>query len=287
MNNKAKSHIDFKQGISEQVQRALQEDIGCGDVSAKLIPIEKNATASVICRETAILCGQDWFNKSFELLDDSTVINWQLQDGDPIEAGATLCHIEGNARSLLTAERTALNFLQSLSATATLARAYADAIQGQDCQVLDTRKTIPGLRLAQKYAVLCGGASNHRIGLYDAVLIKENHIAAAGSIQLTVESARQTSPDLMVEVEVETLSQLEEALSAGADRVLLDNMDVHILQKAVAINAGRAELEASGGITLKNIKNIAKTGVNFISIGALTKDITAIDLSMRININES
>lgn len=285
MNNTYRPIINFKHGLSDQVQRALHEDIGDGDVSAALIPAEKTATASVICRETATVCGKEWFNESFNLLDSSTEISWNVEDGDQVEANDVLCHIHGNARALLTVERTALNFLQTLSATATLARAYANAIAGQDTEVLDTRKTIPGLRMAQKYAVFCGGCSNHRIGLYDAVLIKENHIAAAGSIRQTVETARQMSPDKMIEVEVETLVQLQEALSAGADRVLLDNMDTQMLKEAVAITAGKAELEASGGITLKNIKKIAKTGVNYISIGALTKDITAIDLSMRIHID--
>jgi len=285
VNNAYRPIINFKHDLSGQVQRALHEDIGDGDVSAALIPAETTARASVICRETATVCGKEWFNESFFLLDKSTEISWNVEDGDQIEANDVLCHITGNARVLLTAERTALNFLQTLSATATLARTYANAIAGQDTEVLDTRKTIPGLRMAQKYAVFCGGCSNHRIGLYDAVLIKENHIAAAGSIHQTVETARQLSPDKMIEVEVETLAQLQEALAAGADRVLLDNMSTDMLKEAVAITAGKAELEASGGITLKNIKKIAKTGVNYISIGALTKDITAIDLSMRILID--
>jgi nicotinate-nucleotide pyrophosphorylase (carboxylating) len=286
VNNKTKNRptINFKHDLDGQVRRALEEDIGDGDVSAALIPAQKTARATVICRETATICGLDWFNKSFTLLDDSIEITWHVQDGDQVEADDVLCDINGNARILLTAERTALNFLQTLSATATLARTYANTIAGQNTEVLDTRKTIPGLRMAQKYAVFCGGCSNHRIGLYDAVLIKENHIAAAESISQTVQTARQINPDKMIEVEVETLPQLQEALSAGADRILLDNMNTTLLKKAVAINAGRAELEASGGITLKNIKKIAQTGVDYISIGALTKDITAIDLSMRIHI---
>lgn len=274
--------IDYKTGLSEQVRRALEEDIGSGDISAQLIPADKIASARVICRETAVLCGQDWFNKSFLLLDDSISITWLVDDGETVKAGDTLCRIQGNARVLLTAERTALNFLQTLSATATLSKTYADAVAGLDCKVLDTRKTLPGLRMAQKYAVFCGGCSNHRIGLYDAVLIKENHIAAAGSIHQTVSMARANSPDKLIEVEVESLEQLQEALSAGADRVLLDNMDEKMLQAAVMMNKAQAELEASGGITLKNIRKIAQSGVNFISIGALTKDIKAIDLSMRI-----
>lgn len=276
--------IEYKAGLDDQVRHALEEDIGPGDISAQLIPADKIATAHVISRETAVVCGQDWFNKSFLLLDDQTLLDWHVQDGETISPGDKLCQIQGNARVLLTAERTALNFLQTLSATATLSKHYADAIADLECKVLDTRKTIPGLRMAQKYAVFCGGCSNHRIGLYDAVLIKENHIAAAGSIRQTVEIARLNNQDKLIEVEVETLEQLQEALAAGADRVLLDNMDEQTLRAAVQINQGQAELEASGGITLKNIRKIAQTGVNFISIGALTKDIKAIDLSMRVTL---
>jgi nicotinate-nucleotide pyrophosphorylase (carboxylating) len=277
--------IDYKKDLAQQVRIALHEDIGDGDITAALIPAQNTASATVISRETATICGQDWFNAAFLQLDPATRIEWKLKDGAAVKPGQILCTLDGNARVLLTAERTALNFLQTLSATATQASKYAKSVEDLNTQVLDTRKTLPGLRMAQKYAVHCGGCSNHRIGLYDAVLIKENHITVAGSISRAVQTARQTSADKMLEVEVEDLQQLREALAAGVDRVLLDNMDTTQLREAVSITAGRAELEASGGITLKNIRNVAKTGVDFISIGALTKDIQAIDLSMRITIH--
>ena len=286
MNKSRTSLINFKRDLHQQVKFALQEDIGNGDLTASLIPANKLASASVICRESAILCGQDWFNEAFYQLNPDIEIDWKANDGDSIQTDQIICHIHGQARSLLTAERTALNFLQTLSATATLANQYAQAVDGLKTRVLDTRKTIPGLRMAQKYAVFCGGCDNHRIGLHDAILIKENHIATAGSIIQAVNSAREISAnkDILVEVEVENIQQLHEALQAGADRVLLDNMDINMLKDAVNINAGRAGLEASGGITLNNIRKIAETGVDYISIGALTKDIKAIDLSMRISI---
>jgi nicotinate-nucleotide pyrophosphorylase (carboxylating) len=277
--------IDYKKDLAQQVRIALDEDIGDGDITAALIPARNTASATVICRETAIICGQDWFNAAFLQLDPATRIEWMIMDGAAVQPGQTLCNIEGNARVLLTAERTALNFLQTLSATATQARKYAKSVEDLKTQVLDTRKTLPGLRMAQKYAVHCGGCSNHRIGLYDAVLIKENHITVAGSISRAVQTSRQINADIMLEVEVEDLQQLHEALDAGVDRVLLDNMDNAQLREAVSITAGRAELEASGGITLKNIRNVAETGVDFISIGSLTKDVKAIDLSMRIKIH--
>jgi nicotinate-nucleotide pyrophosphorylase (carboxylating) len=277
--------IDYKKDLAQQVRIALDEDIGDGDITAALIPAQNTASATVICRETATICGQDWFNAAFLQLDPATRIVWKLEDGAEVQPGQTLCTIDGNARILLTAERTALNFLQTLSATATRARKYAQSVEDLKTQVLDTRKTLPGLRLAQKYAVFCGGCSNHRIGLFDAVLIKENHVAAAGSISQAVHAARQISADKLLEVEVEDLQQLREALRAGVDRVLLDNMDIPLLRDAVSIASGKAELEASGGITLKNIRKVAETGVDYISIGSLTKDIQAIDLSMRINIH--
>jgi len=286
VNKSRTSLINFKRDLHQQVKFALQEDIGNGDLTASLIPANKLASASVICRESAILCGQDWFNEAFYQLNPDIEIDWKANDGDSIQTDQIICHIHGQARSLLTAERTALNFLQTLSATATLANQYAQAVDGLKTRVLDTRKTIPGLRMAQKYAVFCGGCDNHRIGLHDAILIKENHIATAGSIIQAVNSAREISAnkDILVEVEVENIQQLHEALQAGADRVLLDNMDINMLKDAVNINAGRAGLEASGGITLNNIRKIAETGVDYISIGALTKDVKAIDLSMRISI---
>jgi len=279
--------IDFKQGLEQQVQLALTEDIGSGDITAGLISQDTQASASVITREAAILCGVDWFNETFLQLNPDTEINWSAGDGDAIETGQTLCRVKGNARSLLTAERTALNFLQTLSATATRANQYARCIDDLPSRVLDTRKTIPGLRLAQKYAVHCGGCSNHRIGLFDMVLIKENHILAAGSIKNAVLAAKKIAHKTFIEVEVESLEQLSEALESDVDRVLLDNMDINTLEKAVALNKQGVELEASGGVTIKNIRQIALTGVDFISTGALTKDIQAIDLSMRLQINDA
>lgn len=273
--------IDFRQDIKQQISFSLQEDIGNGDITASLIPAGATATAAVFVREAAVICGQDWFNEVYLQINRDIDIEWQVNDGDDVVPGQTLCTLTGQARALLTGERTALNFLQTLSATATLARKYATTLKGLQTKILDTRKTVPGLRLAQKYAVKCGGCNNHRIGLYDAILIKENHIMAAGSIKAAMQSARQTT-DKPIEVEIENLLQLEEALSAGATRILLDNMDIETLEKAVAVNAHRAELEASGGIRLENARAIAETGVDYISVGSLTKNIKAIDLSMRI-----
>ncbi|NOY66713.1 MAG: carboxylating nicotinate-nucleotide diphosphorylase [Gammaproteobacteria bacterium] len=277
--------MDFKQDLKKQVSFALAEDIGSGDITATLIPENTLAHATVITRESAILCGQDWFNESFLQVDPNIKIHWNMNDGTAINADDILCTLTGNARSLLTSERTALNFLQTLSATATRAHEYAQNIIDLDTRILDTRKTIPGLRLAQKYAVQCGGCSNHRIGLFDAILIKENHIIAAGSISNAIGIAKKTNSDKLIEVEVETLEQLSEAQAAGADRILLDNMNNEMLQKAVKLNNQQTELEASGGITLENIREIAETGVDYISIGALTKDILSIDLSLRLNFN--
>jgi nicotinate-nucleotide pyrophosphorylase (carboxylating) len=267
--------------IEDNVAAALREDIGSGDLTAALIPDDAIALASVITRENCVLCGMDWFEEVFRQLDDEIFIEWNVDDSDAIDADETLCSISGSARSILTGERTALNFLQTLSATATQTARYVAAIAGTNAILLDTRKTIPGLRQAQKYAVTCGGGQNHRLGLYDAILIKENHIAAHGSIAGAVEEAQFLYPDTLIEVEVENLSELEQALTAGANRVLLDNFSLEDLHKAVNLNAGKIELEASGGITLDNIKAIADAGVSFISTGALTKDIRAIDLSMR------
>lgn len=267
--------------IEAQVRRALAEDVGSGDVTAKLIPDTAAAEARVISREAAVLCGQPWFDAVFAALDPIVRVAWEAKDGERIAPGQLLCTLRGPARALLTGERTALNFLQTLSGTATLARRYADAVTGTGTVILDTRKTLPGLRLAQKYAVRCGGCENHRLGLYDAVLIKENHIMACGGVAAAVEAARTLAGGVPVEVEIEDLDQLQEALAAGADRLLLDNMDADRLRAAVAATAGRARLEASGGITLEGVRGIAETGVDYISIGDLTKHVQAVDLSMR------
>jgi nicotinate-nucleotide pyrophosphorylase (carboxylating) len=273
--------------LFEQVGRALLEDIGSGDVSAQLILADRQAHAHVISREAAILCGAPWFDEVFRQLEPRIGIRWHFQEGEHVAANAVLCELSGPARALLTGERTALNFLQLLCATATVTQRYVHAIAGTGCRILDTRKTIPGLRTAQKYAVRCGGGSNHRMGLHDMVLIKENHIAAAGSISAAVASARQQASGRRVEVETETLEQLREALDAHADIVLLDNFSIARLREAVALNAAHAhpaELEASGGLSLATLREIAETGVDFISVGALTKHIAAIDLSMRFDL---
>ena len=267
--------------IEDNVIAALREDIGSGDITAELIPEDSITLASVITREPCVLSGMDWFEEVFRQLDEEIFIEWNVDDGDSIDADETLCSISGPARAILTGERTALNFVQTLSATATLAAKYAAAVEGTGVIVLDTRKTIPGLRLAQKYAVSCGGCQNHRLGLYDAILIKENHIAAHGSINGAVEEARFLQPDTMIEVEVENLNEFKQAFDSGAHRILLDNFSLDDMRSAVVLNAGNIELEASGNVTLDTIRAIADTGVNFISTGALTKDIKAIDLSMR------
>lgn len=269
--------------IAAQVQAALEEDVGTGDLTALLVP-ERPAHAVLSTREDGVLCGRAWFDEVFTQLDSNAHITWRAQDGDRIAAGMVLCELDGPARALLTGERTAINFLQTLSGTATLARRYADAVAHTKAQVLDTRKTLPGLRLAQKYAVRCGGCTNHRIGLYDGVLIKENHIAAAGSIANAIARASEVAAGRMVEIEVETLAELEEALAAGASRVLLDNFAPEDLDAAVRCNAGRALLEASGGITLANVGRYAETGVDFLSVGELTKSLHALDLSLRFSL---
>jgi nicotinate-nucleotide pyrophosphorylase (carboxylating) len=269
--------------IEHDVSCALAEDLGSGDITAELIPEEQVGRASVYSRETAVLCGRNWFDAVFRHLDERTEVRWYAADGDAIAPHQVVCTLKGRARCLLSGERTALNFLQTLSGTATVARSYAWQLEGLETRVLDTRKTIPGMRHAQKYAVRCGGCHNHRFGLYDAFLIKENHIAAAGSIVQAIQTARQHKPDFMVEIEVEALEQLQQALAAGADRILLDNFTPAQLDKAVALTRGRAQLEASGGITLDNIRQYAQTGVDYISVGALTKNVRAIDLSMRFD----
>jgi len=265
--------------IQQQVALALAEDIQTGDLTAALIPAEQQSAAQVICRETAVLCGTAWFEACFRQLDASVKIEWLALEGTQLQANQNVCQIFGNARAMLTAERLGLNFLQTLSATATLTRRYADAIAGTKALVMDTRKTLPGLRLAQKYAVTVGGGANQRLGLYDGILIKENHIAAAGGISQAL--AATSNAKVPVQIEVENMDELAAALDAGAKCILLDNFDVKSLQHAVALNQGRALLEASGGITLANIRQIAGTGVDRISVGSLTKDIKAIDFSMR------
>jgi nicotinate-nucleotide pyrophosphorylase (carboxylating) len=269
--------------IEHDVSCALAEDLGSGDITAELIPEDCTWKASVYSRESAILCGRNWFDAVFHHLDERTEVRWYAADGDAIAAHQVVCTLKGPARCLLSGERTALNFLQTLSGTATLARSYARQLEGLQTRVLDTRKTIPGLRRAQKYAVRCGGCHNHRFGLYDAFLIKENHIAAAGSIAQAIQTARQHKPDFMVEIEVESLEQLQQALDAGADRILLDNFSLAQLNKAVTLTKRRVQLEASGGITLDTIRQYAQTGVDYISVGALTKNVRAIDLSMRFD----
>lgn len=271
------------QQIQQAVHQALEEDVGSGDVTAALIPAERMGQARVISREPAVLCGSAWFNAVFAAVDPTIEVHWQARDGDRVSANQTLCSLQGPARALLTGERSALNFLQTLSGTATLAGRYADAVSGLPVRILDTRKTIPGLRLAQKYAVRTGGCHNHRSGLYDGILIKENHIAAAGSIAAAVQAARALETPLAVEVEVEGLDEAEQALAVGADILLLDNFTRADLAAAVILNAGRAKLEASGGITLDTIRQVAETGVDFISIGALTKDLQALDLSFQMD----
>lgn len=261
----------------------LAEDLGAGDITAAIIPEATQAQAQVITREDMVLCGQAWFDAVFKKLNADIHIDWQVKEGESVVENTVLCKLQGSARGLLTGERTALNLLQTLSATATIARHYAEAVKGTHCKVLDTRKTIPALRDAQKYAVVCGGCYNHRIGLYDGVLIKENHIMAAGSIAKAIQTARQLST-VAIEVEVESLAQLQEALAAQPDRIMLDNFSLEDLKAAVALTAGQVELEASGNIGLANIRTIAETGVDFISIGALTKHVKAVDLSMRIQL---
>jgi nicotinate-nucleotide pyrophosphorylase (carboxylating) len=267
-----------------EIDRFLAEDIESGDLTAAILPEAACASAIVMTRESMVVCGQAWFKAVFGRLDPSVQIVWECEEGAEVQAGGLLCRLEGPARSLMTGERTALNLLQTLSATATLARKYAKAVEGTGVKILDTRKTIPGLRLAQKYAVRCGGCHNHRIGLYDGILIKENHILAAGSITRAIRSAEGLQAGVMIEVEVETLDELNEALAAGAKRILLDEFTLSMVREAVVMAANRAELEVSGSVTLEAIREIADTGVNYISVGALTKNVRAIDLSMRVTL---
>ena len=273
---------DLSAEIDATVRRALAEDVGSGDITAQLIPAERLAHASVITREAAVISGVAWVDAVFRQLDPRVAVHWQVADGERVEADQVLFHLEGPARALLTGERTALNFLQTLSGVATSCRHYADLVEGTGVKLLDTRKTLPGLRLAQKYAVTCGGCHNHRIGLYDAFLIKENHIAACGSIAQAIVAAHRIAPGKPVEVEVESLDELEQALQAGADIVMLDELSLDDMRTAVGLARGRAKLEASGGIGEETLLAVAQTGVDYISIGALTKHVRAVDLSMRL-----
>lgn len=275
--------IDVKT-INEDVERFLTEDVGAGDLTALVIAEDKMAKATLITRERMLVCGQAWVDAVFKKLDTNIVIDWQHEEGEQAFSGDVLCYLSGSARALLTGERAALNMLQTLSATASLASQFAKAVEGTGTVVLDTRKTIPGLRLAQKYAVRCGGASNHRVGLYDGILIKENHITAAGSIAKAIKAARLVSSTVAVEVEVESIDEVQQALSAGGDILLLDNFSLLELEQAVELNKGQAKLEASGNVSLASIREMAKTGVDFISVGALTKNIQAVDLSMRVDL---
>ncbi|MEM1112325.1 MAG: carboxylating nicotinate-nucleotide diphosphorylase [Pseudomonadota bacterium] len=268
--------------VAANVDAALAEDIGAGDITAGLIPATERATARVITREDGVLCGSPWVARVFEAIDGAVTLDWECRDGAAITAGQTLFTAQGPAASLLTGERTALNFLQLLSGTATMCRSYAEQVADTNVRLLDTRKTVPGLRQAQKYAVRCGGCHNHRMGLFDAFLIKENHIAACGGIGSAVASARHRAPGKPVEVEVENLQELEQALAANADRVMLDNFSLEDMKLAVECVAGRLELEASGNVTEATLRDIALTGVDYISIGALTKDCKALDLSLRL-----
>jgi len=274
--------MDLAPEIERNVSAALAEDVGVCDWTALLTPENKSAHAAVVCRVPAVICGQAWFEACFRRLDPGVAVTWLVAEGAHVDAGARICEIRGKARALLTGERSALNFLQMLSAVATTTRRYVEAVAGTRAVIVDTRKTLPGLRLAQKYAVRTGGGVNHRLGLYDAMLIKENHVAAAGGVTAALRQAQKIAPQgVWMQIEVETLAQLEEALAAGAKMILLDNMNPDQMRQAVKATAGQAQLEASGGITLDNVRTIAETGVDRISIGSLTKDIRAIDLSMR------
>ncbi len=282
-------HVDetLQATIREDASRALSEDVGDGDLTAALIPDSAVVDARIVTREPMIMAGRPWVDEVCRQVDPAVALAWNNADGDELAEGDVICTLRGSARSLLTAERTALNFLQLLSATAKETARYVAAVAGTNCRILDTRKTIPGLRLAQKYAVRCGGGVNHRVGLFDAILIKENHITSAGSIEAAVTAARNLHPGLPVEVEVESLDELRQALDAEAERLLLDNFTTALLEQAVAINRSEgkppAELEASGGVTIESIAAVAATGVDYISVGALTKNVRAVDLSMRFD----
>jgi len=272
-----------QESIYRQVAVALSEDVGSGDATAALVPADAVSTATIVAREEGVVCGCAWVDEVFRQVDPLIGADWSVADGDRVSADQVLCRLEGPSRALLTGERAALNLLQTLSGTATAARRYADAVDGLPVRILDTRKTIPGLRLAQKYAVRCGGCHNHRIGLFDAILIKENHIRAAGSVTAVLDTASRLAGELPVEIEVENLQQLEEAIAAGAKRVLLDNFALDGLRDAVRVAGGRARLEASGGVNLDTVRSIAESGVDDISVGEITKHVHALDLSMRFD----
>lgn len=272
---------ELQKDIQITVTNALSEDIGAGDITAQLIPADNTATARIISRQTAVVCGTDWVNEVFRQVDPELQLEWEVKDGDLVERDQTLFTVSGSARNMLTAERTALNFLQTLSGTATVSHSYAQKVSGTNVKLLDTRKTIPGLRTAQKYAVTCGGCFNHRIGLYDAFLIKENHIMGCGGIEAAIQTAQTNEPGKPVEIEVETFEELQAALIAGADIIMLDNFTPEEMRNAVEVVDGQAKLEASGNITDETLRPIAETGVDYISIGALTKHCQAVDLSMR------
>jgi nicotinate-nucleotide pyrophosphorylase (carboxylating) len=266
---------------AEAVRRALAEDVGQGDLTAALVPEDARAVATIVARESAVVCGIAWVDEVFRQLDPDIRVDWAVAEGARVAADQCLCTITGRARPMLTGERTALNFLQLMCGTATIARRYADAVEGTACHILDTRKTIPGLRAEQKYAVRCGGCDNHRMGLYDGILIKENHVAAAGGIAAALKAARAAAADVPIEVEVENLDEVREALAAGAERLLLDDFSLEDTREAVTLARGRARLEASGGMDLDRLREVAATGVDYISVGSLTKHVRAIDLSMR------
>lgn len=272
----------LEETVTRDVTRALAEDVGAGDLTAALVPAERMSRARLLTRENGVLCGTEWFRRTFEELDPDVEIFWHHKDGDDVVAGSSLCELEGRSRAILTGERTGINFVQLLSGVATRTRAFVRAVEGTRAKIVDTRKTLPGLRIAQKYAVATGGGTNHRIGLYDGILIKENHIVAAGGIAAAMQAALRSAPTgTMLEVEVETLDQLREALAAGARLILIDNFDLAGMREAVRIAGDRAELEASGGVSMKTVRAIAETGVHRISLGSLTKDVEALDLSMR------
>ena len=271
--------------IAADVEHAFAEDLGKGDATAELLPVDAVAEATLTCRDDAVIAGRPWFDACFRRSDPAVRIDWQLRDGERAAPGTVICRLSGHARALVSAERTALNFLQLLSGTATATAAHVAAVAGTDARVLDTRKTVPGLRLAQKYAVRCGGGHNHRIGLYDAILVKENHIIAAGGIAAAVAAARLLHPALLLEVEVENLDELQQALDAGVDRIMLDNFDLPRMREAVQLAAGRVPLEASGNVDLSTLAQYARTGVDFVSVGALTKHVHAIDLSLRLHLS--
>ncbi|MDX1796782.1 MAG: carboxylating nicotinate-nucleotide diphosphorylase [Hydrogenovibrio sp.] len=278
------TEINYFKDLPSNVTMALQEDIGEGDLSAGLIDKNRQASAKIVAKEPAVICGRPWFDAVFDQVDPSIQITWLCNEGDRVDENTVVCELKGNAAALLTAERSALNFLQTLSATATQTAAYVAQLQGSRTTLLDTRKTLPGLRLAQKYAVKCGGGTNHRIGLYDAILIKENHIMAAGSLYNAVTTAKQQHPDTTVEVETETLEEVQQALDAGADIIMLDNFSLTMIREAVKLNDGKAKLEVSGNVEIDRLPALAETQVDFISTGAITKHIQAIDFSMRFNL---